>query len=77
MRYDAESGFRIAQQQLGYQRNKGRQHVILRTITMAALAAFALNAAADGKPDGKAVFDRACASCHSGGVPRAPSPETL
>lgn len=77
MRCKAESGFRIAQQQLGYQRNKGRKHVILRTITMAALAAFALNANADGKPDGKAVYDRACASCHSGGVPRALTPETL
>jgi len=51
--------------------------VIFRSITLAALTAFAIGAQAEGTPDGKAVYDKHCAGCHSNGVPRAATPETM
>ena len=49
----------------------------LRMTALAALAAVSMGATAAGKPDGKAVYDKQCASCHDGGAARAPTRETM
>jgi len=54
-----------------------RLFLALTTLLAAATAAAAQPPQAPAQPDGRAVFDRACASCHQPGQSAVPAPDVL